>query len=73
MKVVRTVAELRSVLEPGRRGGLTIGLVPTMGALHEGHLSLAREGRRARPRPDDGQVSRGRGDRRTRDDCGPVR
>jgi len=45
MKVVRTVAELRSVLEPGRREGLTIGLVPTMGALHEGHLSLVRRAR----------------------------
>ena len=45
MSVFRARAELRAALEGPRREGRTIGLVPTMGFLHEGHLSLLRAAR----------------------------
>jgi pantoate--beta-alanine ligase len=45
MRNLRTVAELRSVLEPERRAGRTIGLVPTMGYFHGGHVALMRQAR----------------------------
>ena len=45
MQIISTIAEMQSFAESRRREGKCIGFVPTMGFLHEGHLSLMRRAR----------------------------
>ena len=47
MKILRTIKEIQAYAKEMKAAGKKIGLVPTMGALHEGHLTLMRQAREA--------------------------
>ncbi|MFH0796093.1 MAG: pantoate--beta-alanine ligase [Candidatus Omnitrophota bacterium] len=46
MQIVKTISEVRRIVSHARNAGKAIGFVPTMGALHKGHLSLIRASRK---------------------------
>ena len=45
MRIIRTIKEMQATSDGLRKHGLTLALVPTMGYLHEGHLTLVRKAR----------------------------
>ncbi len=46
MRATKTIDEIRAFVREAKQGGKSVGLVPTMGALHEGHLSVVRQAKR---------------------------